>query len=106
MKAELKTLYAKDDKQKQNLEKLDNLLAKNPQLVESLAKPRKISYELTIDKKSLSITNLKTDFSNNIQEFGNEVLDFHQAYLILISIQLLYLSIYSWCHRNLYSYNN
>lgn len=75
MKAELKTLYAKDDKQKQNLEKLDNLLAKNPQLVESLAKPRKISYELTIDKKSLSITNLKTDFSNNIQEFGNEVLD-------------------------------
>lgn len=75
MKAELKTLYAKDDKQKQNLEKLDNLLAKNPQLVESLAKPRKISYELTIDKKSQSITNLKTDFSNNIQEFGNEVLD-------------------------------
>ena len=30
---------------------------------------------MTIDKKSLSITNLKTDFSNNIQEFGNEVLD-------------------------------
>ena len=69
------TIPILDDKQKQNLEKLDNLLAKNPQLVESLAKPRKISYELTIDKKSLSITNLKTDFSNNIQEFGNEVLD-------------------------------
>ena len=29
----------------------------------------------TIDKKSLSITNLKTDFSNNIQEAGNEFLD-------------------------------
>ena len=49
---------------KQNLEKLDNLLSKNPQLVESLAKPRKISYELTIDKKSQILTNLKTDFSN------------------------------------------
>lgn len=75
MKEQLQTLYDKDNMHNQNLEKLDNLLAKNPKLTEILNKPRKISYELTIDKKSLYITNLKTDFSNNIQEFGNEVLD-------------------------------
>lgn len=73
IKKQIKTLYAKDDNE--NLAKLDNLLEKNPKLAEILAKPRKISYEITIDKKSLYITKLKTDFSNNIQEFGNEVLD-------------------------------
>lgn len=75
IKEQIQTLYAEDNNQSQNLAKLDNLLAKNPKLATILAKPRKISYEITIDKKSLYITNLKTDFSNNIQEFGNEVLD-------------------------------